>query len=184
MKKITPYIIIITIVILSGSIFLLLKNANKNTDISPINSSTSTVQVFPVSTSTVSTTTFTANPNAKMKLQLKDKSSIMVNDFKSLPRVEGFGDGFFHLDAKGGNDIPEYSILYSQRDGSLTASLNSLPLSRARESLSNDILSILGITQEQACGLNIFVTVPYDVNKTLSGTNLGLSYCPGNISLQ
>ena len=116
-------------------------------------------------------------------LRTKENTYIQVNDFKQQPFVLDVGEGFYNLDGANADINLPYSILYNQNNQSFAISLNIAPLYTTRDQATAEFIKRLGITSEQACKINIYVGVPYSVDSRLSGQNLGLSYCPGNVPL-
>ena len=177
MRKIIPITIIVLILVLLGIIFLLLSQ-----NMVSENSSPTPVVVLPVDYYTGEVSAI-ASGTPKIILNSKNKLPITVNDFKTLPNVTSLGDGFYHLDGSSPDIKLPYSILFGQNDQSFSVSLDAKPLADARNRFSYDFLKMMGITELNACQLNVFVSVTYYVDEKLAGRNLGLSFCPESISL-
>ncbi len=177
MKKLLPVIIVILILLLLGAIFVQLKSRNAppegeeiiNVTLSPIEYFGGVVPLVPEETPRV--------------ISEKDNSFVSTTDFRRLPKVVSVGEGFYSLNGADSTVNLPYSILYSESDGSFTIALEAIPLAAARERVSNDLLRILDITENEACELNVYVGVTYYTDKALSGKNLGLSFCPDRIAL-
>ena len=76
-----------------------------------------------------------------------------------------------------------YQIFYYAKDGSIVISLQSEPLALARVIAERELISRLGVTEQELCSLNIRVSTPASVNEEFSGRELGLSFCQNNITL-
>ncbi len=72
----------------------------------------------------------------------------------------------------------EYQITYHAPDKTYTVSLTTEPLGQTRQDAEQRFLTLLGITEDQACALHVNVTTLYSVNQQYAGKNLGLSFCP------
>ncbi len=81
------------------------------------------------------------------------------------------------------NTSASYKLVYFFKDQSFLITLLSPPLGQARNLAENDLLKQLGISQQQACQLNVSVRVPGDVDGAYSGKELGLSFCAGSTQL-
>ena len=177
MKKILPVIIVITILLLLGAIFAQLYE--RNTQPNPDDNTTNgpkPIEYFGGVVPLVSEEVPRVIPE-------KSNSAISTTDFRKLTQVVTTGEGFYNLNgADPAVDLP-YSILFSERDGSFTISLDSIPLDVTRERASGDFLMMLDITEEEACKLNVQVGVTYYVDEALSGKDLGLSFCPDRLPL-
>lgn len=73
---------------------------------------------------------------------------------------------------------PAYGIVYGS-DGSLSVGVFLEPLGASRLKAETKLRQMTSLTDAQLCSLNVQVSVPSSVNETLSGRNLGLSFCPG-----
>lgn len=155
MKKI--FLIIIGVLIVLISVTLALQE-NQSSVAIPTYAPTE----FPVSSSTVSVNyeNFTKNPNA----------------------IE-VGNGVYNINEAMTNPNLGFAFLYSESDDSIYISIDKEPLSQTREQASQYLLNLLDINQAVACTLKVYVGVPYVVSSTLTGQNLGLSFCPGSIKL-
>jgi hypothetical protein len=66
---------------------------------------------------------------------------------------------------------------YPKQQGFIIAIINS-DLDKSRKFAEEDFLSILNITKDQACKLNVSMTVLSDISSLAGGGNYGLSFCP------
>jgi hypothetical protein len=121
----------------------------------------------------------TTNPSSqiptdsKIKISLNN-TSVSVNNFYKDPETKVFDP---ERDAVI-KDEPTYTILYYTMDQSFFIGLLGGDLQVARNTGEQELLKKLGITKEQSCKLRVSVTVPASVNKTASGADYHLSFCP------
>lgn len=71
-----------------------------------------------------------------------------------------------------------YSLHFVSDQNRFDIFLLAHPLQLVRAAAQTDLLKRLGITQAQACTMNISVFVDQSVNMQFSPTNYGLSFCP------
>lgn len=113
---------------------------------------------------------------------VRDRTGTMipVKNFKNEAiRPDVYGeDTLLVAESVGGDGQVFHQIFYYVPDGSITISLLSEPLSNARANAEAEIRSLLGLSDDDICTLDIRVTVPLSVNEALSGRNLGLGFCP------
>lgn len=79
--------------------------------------------------------------------------------------------------------LSEFLITYTASDKSFNISLFKEPLKEVRERAEKEFLSVLNITEGEACHLKYELGTTYHVNEFYGGKNLGFSFCPGAISL-
>jgi hypothetical protein len=77
----------------------------------------------------------------------------------------------------------EYQILNYKIDNSFLITLLLKPLSQSRSDAQAVFIKDLGISQTQACALNVSVKVPNSVDSDFSGNELGMSYCQNAIQI-
>lgn len=80
-------------------------------------------------------------------------------------------------------DNPPYIILYIDSTQYFNIELLQQPIAGARTQAEQYLMGKLGISQSQMCQLKYDVAVPYSVDQTHTGTNLGFSFCPGAVAL-
>lgn len=73
----------------------------------------------------------------------------------------------------------KFSIVYSQEYGMFDVVLLEEPLGEVRTEAEEFLMSRLGLSASQLCSLRYNVGVPYWVNETFSGGNLGFTSCQG-----
>ncbi len=109
--------------------------------------------------------------------------NILIADIRALPETKDVGSGMFHLEISEIEPTAKFALLYSENDDSFSLAVLDSPVSYHRDRASEYMLILLKISKEEACQLNFFVGVPYDIDSNLSGINLGLSFCPGSVPL-
>lgn len=181
-KNIIIILIILIIILLVGDI---IRRLNKDSTPAPDTTPTTveTPQPVPSFEAFNGNAPVLSTNSERVNVKGRDGTDISVLDFRQAKKTTNLGDGFYHID--GGNvdtDLP-YSILYNETDYSYSISLEASPLSSTRQRVSNDLLTMLGISATEACKLNVYVGVTYDIDQYLSGQNLGLSYCPDSVPL-
>lgn len=77
----------------------------------------------------------------------------------------------------------DYSIDYSKQSNTFIVALYKYPLLDTRMRASMAFLEELQVSQEEACRMNVKVTVNSSVNVELAGDNLGFSFCPERVDL-
>ncbi len=77
---------------------------------------------------------------------------------------------------------PQYSIVYYTADQGFVISIEDVDVVSARSAVESNLISLLGISAEDACKLNVSLSVPRDVNTDLAGTNYRLSFCPNGVA--
>ena len=118
-------------------------------------------------------------------LKLKDSGGrISVRNFLSDPNVKKLADDFYQITSSGDNDGEFSSSYYYTDDGGIILLLTREPLSVARLLAENELRLLLQLPDESLCGLEILVQTNRYVNINYAGRNLGLSFCPGSVSLE
>jgi hypothetical protein len=110
----------------------------------------------------------------KITIHTKKTGDVSVDNFYQDPQTQTFD---ISKDAVI-KDEPTYTILYYTMDQSFFIGLLGGDLQVARNTGEQELLKKLGITKEQSCKLRVSVTVPASVNKTASGADYHLSFCP------
>jgi hypothetical protein len=93
------------------------------------------------------------------------------------------GSGVYVSDERQLGKEAGFSMSYFSEDGSIAIDISSQPLASYREKASRYLLQELGITEAEACELNVYVGVTHETDKELVGKNLGLSFCPNSVKL-
>ncbi len=76
----------------------------------------------------------------------------------------------------------EYKIVYFKADETFLISLERSPLKQSQSLAESEFLTTLQITKEQACNLNVTVSVSKEADLQKAGQNFALSFCPGGQS--
>jgi len=137
----------------------------------------------PVQTSTVSLVKkpipASIQKDGKISVPTKDKEVIFVNDFfknKGTVIYEEMGATL--------KVHPHYTLLYFSDDQSFLIGLTGGDLHTVRTDAEKELITILGITEDEACQISVVTRVPSDVNKKASiGGDYGLSFCPSGKQL-
>lgn len=74
-------------------------------------------------------------------------------------------------------ETPKYHLIYSPPKEYFLISIVASPFPESRKEAETAFLNILGITQDQACRLNVNVTTPLSVNPDYAGNAYRLSFC-------
>lgn len=77
----------------------------------------------------------------------------------------------------------DYNIGYERSSDTFTVALLKEPLGQVRSEAEQFLLSKLGITKSQLCGLKYYVGTTYYVNEQYDSQNLGFAGCPGAVAL-
>jgi hypothetical protein len=110
--------------------------------------------------------------SSKMTIPTKDAGQIETNNIYIHPagNLSNNGVGFISND--------DYFMAFYPNDKSFTITIQSINLEEARRRAEAAFLQALGITQDQACRLNVSLYVPDFVSSKNSGQDFGLSFCP------
>ncbi len=77
----------------------------------------------------------------------------------------------------------QYTIVYNVGDSSFVISLLSTPLEAARQAAESAFLSALGISEQDACKLEVYEGVPISISDEYPGESFPLSFCGGPATL-
>lgn len=80
------------------------------------------------------------------------------------------------------SSVPDYSIVYFEDKTTFVVTIYKRPLSDTRLLAEQDLLKKLGLSEKEACNLNVNLGTIASVDENLSGKNFGLSFCPNGIS--
>jgi hypothetical protein len=129
----------------------------------------------------------TATPDKTITVPAEHGGTITIRDFKSDPSVITNPNIPGQYILAGGSDPSgtgaSYSTFYVDLDQSFNITILQEPIGDVRKQAEQDLMSRLGINQDQACALRYWVGVPNFVNSIYSGKNLGFSFCPGAVAL-
>ncbi len=148
-KKIKFLALVIIFLFTSAVLLLLLKNQPTTTPIPPLPTPT-LVQIAP------------------RKITI---SGIQTNNFLSSPiETNKNGDVLFRK-------TQNYQIAYFKEFNQFGIVIIAPPFEQARSKAENEFLKTLGITQEQACKLNVTVGFSRFAPSEVAGKNFPLSFC-------
>jgi hypothetical protein len=162
--------IAIIIVISFVIYFFIAQNNNVTTTVS--NSTGS----LPVATSTVATTVIPTSTTLTLGTA---EGSVTTTNFYTSSSSSMTADHQTVII----QDQPSYNIEYNVSDSSFVILLLSTPLQTARQAAEAAFLSSLGISQQDACKLNVYEGVPISVSDQYPGENFPLSFCGGPATL-
>lgn len=179
MKKVFIFVALALIIIIAAILILI---SQKNKQSSTLNTMQGIIPSLPSGGTASTTPTSSANstntssgeaPSGE-KITVKGQTGkVSVNDFKKNAEVASSGVIYF-VDKK------EYNIAYNSTSSEFIMTLLvNTNIESTRKDAENDLLSSLGISQQDACKLRVYLYVSAAINKNLSD-NHGLSFCPGS----
>lgn len=74
-----------------------------------------------------------------------------------------------------------YGLLYFAKTQAFLITLSDQDVMNARAQAEADFLTILQISKDQACALDVSLAVPYHVSDILFGKDYHLSFCPDGV---
>jgi hypothetical protein len=166
-KKIIVVGAIIIVVVIACVVFFLIQKNSSNTGTAVGTTGT----LPPVSTSTVSTEII---PTSTTIILGTSQGSVTVNNFYQNAQTITQDKQAVIIENPG-----DYVITYNVPDSSFVISLMSLPLEAARVAAESAFLSKLGISEQDACKLNVYEGVPIGVSDQYPGESFPLSFCGG-----
>lgn len=171
MKKVIIGIIVVAIVALCVTFFFVLfPTAQPGTGIQIAPSST-TATLLPVASSSPAQAYPTGNT---LPIGTSD-GTVVVNNFYNAP-IEVSQDHTSIVLAQ----VSDYTITYYAPDSGFNISISKMPLATIQPEAEAAFLKLLGISEADACKLNVKVGVPYGVDPDYAGENIPLTFCaPG-----
>lgn len=164
----TSYIIIVVVVAVAIFTGSLLFFRSRNTDQNPGGSPLVTTQpgaTVPLDPGTI--------PSSEKITLGTARGSVEVNNFYKVA-VGSDGDALIIKAA------PEYQIIYNGEISAFGIYITGGTVSNVLKSAENNLLAVLGVSQAQACSLNISWSVSSGADKNMSGQSYPLSFCtPG-----
>lgn len=103
--------------------------------------------------------------------------------FEKLPHVQSVGSNLWHIEGTETDKNAGFGIFYNEMNNSYAIDVWKEPLGDTRERASRYFLSITKMSETEACAQNVYVGVVEDISPELTRKNLGLSFCPGAISI-
>ncbi len=149
--------------------------------------------ITPTPTPSTNPSLATSSPAAQtMTLALRNGTSVVASDFihNGVTISDTANEGRYLLAGNLGYCVSnpqkcqaasstDFNIYYNSARQSFTIALTKEPLGQSRLDMEQFMLSTLGLTQPQMCGLEYYVCTTFDVNALYSTKNLGFSFCPG-----
>lgn len=127
----------------------------------------------------------TRQEDTAVRVSQKDGKSVIVRDFLTdTDTYEVSDDGIYVIGSLEQEIGDQYKIYYFDFDGSITVSLLSEPLALSRKLAEEELKESLGMTEGQLCDAVVVVNTPAFISDPYSGRDLGLSFCPGSVSLE
>ena len=113
-------------------------------------------------------------PTVVISLPPTDKviiNKVVVNNFfPKATKINQYGDYSLLKNE-------EYKILYEAQFNLFLISIISSPFKEIRKTAEGEFVKILGVTQADACKLNVSITTPLYANPQEAGKNYRLSFC-------
>ncbi len=72
---------------------------------------------------------------------------------------------------------PDYWFAYNPQDSSFWVAVSGTPFAVVRQAAEADFIVTLGVSQADACKLNVSVGVPYSAGNPLNGQSFPLGFC-------
>ncbi len=114
----------------------------------------------------------------------QSNETITARDFLKDPDVIDWDGAGTYMIGTGLIDQDEaYQIFYYAPDKSLSIVLMAEPFAKIRLVAEEQLKNRLGLSEAQICAMNVRVNIPVMSSESLSGQNLGLSFCPGSVQL-
>lgn len=126
---------------------------------------------------------------ATRELRTVDGATLVVADFTYNREPVAGADGEIYFDLVHTEPVyspseTPYQIQFSEMESEFTVLLIQEPLGASRIAAESYLRTLMGATDAELCALKIVVAVPYDLNAYYSRyPNLGLSFCPGSVTL-
>lgn len=172
MKKTIISIIVIAILIIGvGLFFLFGRNSTSNQSGGTASSSAGTAGTLPAVSVTSTTSAYNTPTGATLTIGTP-KGTIAVNNFYNTAKQISAGRTSVLI-----AETDTYNITYYTLDSSFNILITETPFATMRAQAEAAFLAALGISQVDACKLNVAVATPYSVDPTDAEQNLGLSFC-------
>jgi hypothetical protein len=111
-------------------------------------------------------------------------TNVNINSILSNPKTTDLGSGAYIIAGGDGTTIDtKYQIGYYAPDQSYTISLLTLPLKATRIEAEQNFLQTTKLSKEEACKERVMVATPFEISTEYSGKDLGMSFCPGSVTL-
>lgn len=139
---------------------------------------------FPTSTSTLPSGSLSSN-GAVLQIKSLDGHVYSIPDITTGKKADVLGAGtYYHItnnqDTMGSN--AQFEMQYGT-DYSISIVLLKESLKDSRHASETYVRSLLKLSDQTLCSLNVDITVPAPVNDTYADENLGFSFCPNAVLL-
>jgi hypothetical protein len=117
-----------------------------------------------------------AYPNAPTGQSISvgtSQGTVEINNPYTMSGVQIGDDGVLLV-----KQTPNYWITYDPSDSSFWIAVSSTPFAAIRATVEQDFVAILGVSQADACKLDVSVGVPYSAGNPMNGKSFPLSFCP------
>ncbi len=190
--------VLVTLLLLGGGYFFVAFKYNNTT---PTPSSNPLPQAGSGGTSgspmpSTNTGTPTNPPLQKISITAQSGTAIAVNDFihNGITYADIENPGYYYVagspgyclangSCPGGAATNDFTIIYRDANHAFNIFLLTEPISAGRQAAEQFLMNQLGISQNQMCYLQYYVSTSNDVNQFYAGKNLGFSFCPGATKL-
>lgn len=86
-------------------------------------------------------------------------------------------------DCYSGAPADDFDVVYFSDEEAFAIGLTAEPLGQARRNAEQFLMQALGISEEEMCALNYFLTTDQGVSEQYAGADLAFSFCPGAVPL-
>ncbi len=104
-------------------------------------------------------------------------------DIRTLKNATPVGAGMWHFEGTPTNPDAGFSILYNERNNSFAIDLWRQPIAESRKAAGEYFREMLGVTESEACALNVYMGVTESVDGDYTRQNLSFEFCPNAIEL-
>ncbi|HVO28553.1 MAG TPA: hypothetical protein VMT81_01040 [Candidatus Paceibacterota bacterium] len=154
---------VVVIAIAAGALFFVLRGGS-----SPAGGGGTTGTLPPVATGTAP---FTPPTGATLTIGTPEGGVVMNNFYNTTRQVSADHTAILI------EQTSTYNITYYAPDSSFNILIEAAPFETVRAEAEQAFLQALGISQADACKLNVKVGTTIDVDPDYAGVNLGLSFC-------
>lgn len=113
-----------------------------------------------------------------------EKGEVRMRDVRTLAYAVPIGEGMYSYRGTAQQPDSGFDITYSERNDSFAISIFQRPLEQYHEYASRYFLEMTELNETDACKLNVFVSVPYDVNEDFAGRDFNLAYCADAVTMR
>jgi len=122
---------------------------------------------------TVSVASVYPNAPTEQYLSLGTANGIVrANNFYAASSTQVGTDGVLII-----KQTPDYWFTYDPSDSSFWIAISGAPFATVRAAAEQDFLATLGVSQADACKLDLSVGVPYSAGNPMNGQSLPPSFC-------